>query len=282
MTHALILGKGFVGCRLKTYLDSIDYCSLIASKQDLDYSNPRTLAKYIIDNRVSIVINCSGYTGVPNVDACESNKDICWLYNVTVPNIITNTCKDLTIPCIHVSSGCIYTGYEKQFTETDTPNFGLYNNDSSFYSKSKHAFETIVDLEYSAILRIRMPFTDAIEPKNYLYKIFKYNNLISFDNSLTNIDELNIFIFKLIQDFKPGRYNVVNTKPANAKHIVDIFKKYNKINPDWNFVDMQQLDIVANRSNCVLSTQTICNMGLELSDTYTAIDKCIHSLTKRL
>lgn len=282
MSHTLILGKGFVGTKLKKYFDNIDSKCTLIGKNDLDYATPLNLINFIVKNKITTVVNCSGYTGVPNVDACELNKDLCWLYNVVIPNIITKVCKDLSVPCVHVSSGCIYTGYEKRFTEKDIPNFGLFYKDSSFYSKTKHAFETIADLDYAAILRIRMPFTDILEPKNYLYKIFKYNNLISFDNSLTNIDDLNNFIFKFIHNFKPGIYNVVNTESTNAKHIVEMFKKHNMINPSWSFVDINKLDIIAGRSNCVLATDKICSMGLELSDTLTAVDKCIYNLSKHI
>ena len=41
-----------------------------------------------------VVINASGYTGRPNVDACEDNKDDTWYYNVTVPGIIADTCME--------------------------------------------------------------------------------------------------------------------------------------------------------------------------------------------
>jgi dTDP-4-dehydrorhamnose reductase len=282
MSRALILGKGFVGTKLKKYFDDLEYRSTLIGKTDLNYTKPHNLIDFIIQNKISAVVNCSGYTGTPNVDACESNKEICWLYNVVIPNIITKVCKDLGVPCIHVSSGCIYTGYEKRFIETDIPNFGLYYKESSFYSKTKHAFETIADLDYAAILRIRMPFTDTLEPKNYLYKILKYDNLISFDNSLTSIDDLNNFIFKLIQNFKPGIYNVVNTEPTNAKNIVEIFKQHNVANTNWSFVDMDKLNIIAGRSNCVLATAKIAHMGAELSDTHATVDKCIYNISKLL
>ena len=55
-------------------------------------------------------------------------------------------------------------------------------------------------------------------------------------------------------------------------------KKYNKVNPNWNFVEMDDLDIVANRSNCILSTQKLQQHGLEFSDTFETVEKYIQEL----
>ena len=72
------------------------------------------------------VINCAGYTGKPNVDACETNKGECRKGNIELPKVISNACALVGIPWGHVSSGCIYTGNRLDgsgFTEEDPPNF---------------------------------------------------------------------------------------------------------------------------------------------------------------
>jgi NAD dependent epimerase/dehydratase family enzyme len=123
-----------------------------------------------------------------------------------------------------------------------------------------------------------MPVTSVKEDKNYLYKLFKYDNLISYKNSITCIDDLNRLVKHLLDNFIPGIFNAVNTKPITAKEVVDMFKKYNKANPNWNFVEMDDLDIVANRSNCILSTQKLQQHGLEFSDTFETVEKYIQEL----
>ena len=84
--------------------------------------------------RFDVAVNCSGYTGKPNVDACEDEKWKCWEYNVTAPVRTAETLNLFRIPVIHISSGCIYEG-DEFFTEDHMPNFGLYTDHSSFYSK---------------------------------------------------------------------------------------------------------------------------------------------------
>jgi len=276
--RVLLLGKGFIGTKLGQFLQTADVDVFHISQQEIDYTNSRTLSRMFRDYNFTHVVNCCGYTGTPNVDGCEKNKEICWNLNVTVPNEIDKIADKYNKKIIHISSGCIYTGYEKDFLETDQPNFGLYNPQSSFYSKSKHAFETVIDTKRSAILRIRMPVTSVKEDKNYLYKLFKYDNLISYKNSITCIDDLNCLVKHLLDNFIPGIFNAVNTKPITAKEVVDMFKKYNKANPNWNFVEMNDLDIVANRSNCILSTQKLQQHGLEFSDTFETVEKYIQEL----
>ena len=278
MIKPLLLGKGFVGQKLNKHFTQkgIDFFNI--AKNEIDYTNRRALSTLLRDYNFSHVINCSGYTGHPNVDGCESNKSDCWKYNVSVPVLIDRVCEQYNAKCIHISSGCIYTGYSKNFEESDDPNFGLFNPESSFYSKTKHAFETVVDTRRSAVLRIRMPFTGMKEDKNYLVKLLKYDNLISLKNSVTSIDDLCAFIENFLNNFTPGIYNVVNPQPIEAREVVELLKKNNLVNTNWRFIDVADLNTIAKRSNCILDTHKITSMGLCLPDTYVSLERSIKSL----
>lgn len=278
MVKVLLLGKGFIGKKLGAYLEEKGVDTFHIAQNEINYTSHYTLGTILRDYNFSHVINCCGYTGRPNVDGCEKNKEDCWKYNVTVGELIDRLSYIYNKKCIHISSGCIYTGYEKEFTEQDVPNFGLYNPESSFYSKSKHAFETVVDRKASAILRIRMPYTSLREDKNYIYKILKYDNLISMLNSVTGVEDFCEFIYKFVNNFKPGIYNVVNPQPIESREIVEILKKYNLVNEKWNFIEVKDLNVIANRSNCILNADKIKEMGLCLPDTFESIERCIKSL----
>jgi dTDP-4-dehydrorhamnose reductase len=278
MKNILLLGKGYIGENLNEhFISKSDIKSNIYSKKDLNYLDFNTLNKYLQKNqsiRIDYIINCAGYTGRPNVEGCENDKETCWKYNVKLPIILTEIASYWNIPIIHISSGCVYTGYEKDYTEEDEPNFGIYNKESSFYSKTKHACELSLKNSNSYIFRIRMPFSHKSSERNYIDKILKYDNLISYKNSLTNINDLNEFIYKFINlKNKPeyGIYNVTNQGFTTAKEVVEILKKHKLENKNWKFLNQDELNFKVARSNCVLSTEKIKKLNLELPNIYSSI-----------
>lgn len=281
----IILGKGFVGSNLSQHFEKEGIEHDIFAKSDLDYTNKKEFKKFIDSEKDNIkcLINASGYTGVPNVDACENNRNFCWDMNVQYPLEVVALCHHNNIPVIHVGSGCIYSGYEKDYTEEDVPNFGIGSKDASYYSRCKHAFETSTSPYNRYIFRIRIPFTDELVPKNYFTKLLNYDTLIDESNSVTSIKDFNVFVQKFIDmlGFVPyGVYNVVNTQPIKAKEVVEILKENGLENPNWKFIETKDLNTVAKRSNCVLSTDKIKQLGLELPETISSIQRDIKILAE--
>lgn len=287
MSKILILGKGFVGANLSKHFEREGVGHIILSKNELDYTKKKTFKEYIKNNidDIKCVINCSGYTGVPNVDACEENKNFCWDMNVQYPLEVIAVCNEFNIPVIHVGSGCIYSGYDKVYTEDDIPNFGVGSNDASYYSRCKHAFEKSSEAYKRYILRIRIPFVDELVPKNYFTKLLKYNTLINESNSVTSIKDFNVFVQKFVEkidEIPYGIYNVVNTQPVKAEDVVNILKENGLKNPNWVFIETKDLQTAAKRSNCVLCTDKIKFLGLELPDTVSSIRRDIETLVKNI
>lgn len=291
MKNILLLGKGFIGIPLHKKLAQSNYKSVIVSRKELDYFSPIQLKKFIRSYFTDfngnllddvIIINCSGYTGIPNVDACEEDKENCFLYNTKLPVILNTFCNQNNAWLINVSSGCIYSGYEKEYTEEDIPNFGFFNEQSSFYSKTKHLSELLLTTSKSSILRVRMPFCSFNTSKNILNKILKYPKLVNFNNSYTCLEDFILFVDQFIKnDFYktlPGIYNVVNPGISNAKFIVENLSKNNHINPNWEFVEIDSLKLKAKRSNCILSTNKIDSLGLLLPPVEESLLKCIEAL----
>ena len=284
--NVLILGSGYIGNHLFNHLKTkcnveqisqsmVDYTFTKRFKGSIDFKS------YLHDKRFDVAINCSGYTGKPNVDACESNKSECWQYNVLSPVRTAEVLNLFKIPVIHVSSGCIYEG-SKNFTEKDTPNFGLYDDHSSFYSKSKHAGELALNGFIGYILRIRMPFCATSQNKNILVKYLKYNNILSMGNSVTSVYDL----CKVIEHFcihrnqiNYGKYNVVNEGKIYANRILEIMESYGLVNPNWNIVQLKDLDIKAGRSNCTLSGKKL-NKHFKMPSAEDSISECVERLSK--
>ena len=287
--HVLILGKGFLGKAIHKYLNENEgTTAIIYSRRELDYGSFEQLYSNIYSialnsSNYDVVINASGYTGIPNIDAAEDDRQKCWELNVMNPINIARVCKAVNIPLIHISSGCIYSGYDKEYEENDIPNFGMFNKYSSFYSKTKHAAEMFLAETPSYLLRIRMPFIGNNSQRNYLNKILNYNNLISMNNSMTNVEDFCIFIYKFVKKFfymEFGAYNVVNEGYTNAKEVVDIMKKYGLENPNHKFIKIEELNTKAPRSNCILSTDKIKYYNLQLPTVQESLNKAIKQLVE--
>lgn len=201
----------------------------------------------------SAIINAAGYTGSPNVDACEIHKQETIDGNVTFP--VKLELENTHTPIVHISSGCIYTGYDKEYTEDDEPNFTF--NNGSFYSGSKALGQEMLKpyLHKSYLLRIRMPFGNKHHPKNFLTKMVKYDKLISYDNSLSYLPDVAAVAVAMAVNRKiaPGIYNLTNPGSSNAKEIVKM------MGIDKEFFTPEEFSkaIVAPRSNCVLSTKKL-------------------------
>ena len=273
--NIFIIGGGFVARALEKTLQP-EHTVHVITRKEVDYCSIKRLSEYISPYWGSyhevhnIVINCSGFTGRPNIDQCEFNKEATWKYNTLLPLTLEKTVENLGYngKFCQISSGCIFTNYEKYYNEEDKPNFGLFDKDSSFYSKSKHAAETLLNKESSFIWRIRMPFTysDPENPRNYLTKIRSYNEIIDNINSRTCIEDFCNFVQQFVNyplSMAPGIYNVVNPSPLSVHEILEVLPEKYK-NPLWRFIETNQLQTKAGRSNCILSDAKLKEYNCQL------------------
>ena len=260
--NILVLGKGYVGEHVSKQFSSARW----VGASELNYHDLSVLGKFLLKHGITVIINCAGFTGRPNVDEAEIRKEECWNLNVVIPLKINQLCDSLGIKYIHISSGCIYNGYDKEYSEDDKPNFGMFDS-SSFYSKSKHAFELGAKHLKNKILRIRMPVSPDTNSRNFLTKLKNYDNLVSERNSKTYLPDLCNFIEKMLNlnnvlfwNLKGDVYNVVNPEPLTTKQVVAQMVKHKYFNEKWSFVDWDKLNIVAPRSNCVLNCDKACEI----------------------
>lgn len=290
--NILLLGKGYIGTAINQELQQAgDHHVNWVSKADTPYNDPKTFERMIcsvyFQKSYDVVINASGYTGRPNVDACEVAIDDTWYYNVTVPGMLASMCTAHDVHLIHVSSGCIYDGYDMEFEEHDEPNFGLCSSVSSWYSKTKHAGELAVQGTNTTVLRIRMPFCETTSERNVLMKLLKYDNIINQKNSMTNVEDLTKFVSALLTQKESWGdvYNVVNPQPVSTAMIINTFKSTGIENPNWKYIDLDELlekHTTTGRSNCVLSTDKIDRHMLILPSTLTSLQRCVKSIRNEM
>ena len=234
---------------------------------------------------IGAVINAAGYTGKPNVDACELNKEDTIHGNIVWPQILTDWCMLNDIPLAHISSGCIYEGERVDgtpFTEEDVPNFSFAQNNCSFYSGTKVIGEQVVKkCEKHYIWRLRIPFEEFDNSRNYISKILKYEKLLQAKNSISNKQEFVSACIQTILDKVPyGIYNIVNTGYITTDLLIEKLKK--TIAKDKIFTVINEEELYKNyakapRSNCVMSNRKLLETGIKMKSVDESIDYCLNN-----
>ena len=234
---------------------------------------------------IDVVINAAGYTGKPNVDACELAKEDTIHGNIVWPQILTDWCMLNDITLGHVSSGCIYSGRRldgEPFTEEDEPNFSFKQNNCSFYSGTKAIAEKIVSKwNKNYIWRLRIPFEENNNSRNYISKMLRYDKLLQAENSISNKQE---FVSACIQTFTNkvpfGIYNVTNTGYITTDSLIE--KLMRTIAKDKNFTLIDEEQLYKNyaktpRSNCVMSNSKLLETGIKMKTVDESIDYCLNN-----
>jgi len=273
---------GYVGQKYQEYFK---FKNIPYKTESIRYENflKGEILDLISKHNPSFVINCTGYTGIPNVDACEDNKHICLDANTYLPHNLAWACKTLGIGFGHVSSGCIYSG-DKNYNEEDIPNF-----DKSWYSSTKIRGEKRIKLFYSDnsyIWRLRIPFDYIDHPKNFISKIIKFDKLTNQYNSISNINDFVRATTECYLNKLPyGIYNVTNPGKVRAQDIAKLLKEKGIVpkNRKWEILeDINEIKKIEKvpRSNCTLDSSKIINLGIPLPDIYESLNKTLDSWNK--
>lgn len=260
----VLFGHGYIGTAIAA--------ELMARGIEFDWRHHQNRAP-----ASGIVINAAGYTGHPNVDACEIHRDACRQGNLHWPR----ECENLADghPVLHIGSGCIYNG-PGPFTETDPPNFSG-EGVGSYYSSTKAWSEAALAdaLGKSWLLRPRMPFGRDAHPKNLLVKLAAYPKLVDARNSLTCIEDLAKVVAFFVTQCPPfGVYNCTNPGSVTTREITKAmgFRKRSWFRSHAEF----RATVVAPRSFCTLDTAKL-EAVYPMRPVHEALWDCIQALNQK-
>jgi dTDP-4-dehydrorhamnose reductase len=285
----LLGGKGYVGL---AYADLLSHCGQpfrILERNDINWGRPLEAARALQSAGAIFLVNCAGYTGKPNVDACELHKRECLFGNAVLPGLIDQACQAAGIPWGHVSSGCIYTGARPDgsgFLESDPPNFSFRTNNCSFYSGTKALGEEILAKSPSCyIWRLRIPFNEIDNPRNYLTKVMRYDTLLEARNSLSHLQDFVRATFECFEKRVPyGIYNVTNPGSVTTREVVELIKKSGVCPKKFKFFtnesEFMRLAAKTPRSNCVLDSEKLLATGIRLPSVQDRIEQALKAWKK--
>ncbi|VVM06921.1 3,5-epimerase/4-reductase [Methylacidimicrobium cyclopophantes] len=285
-------GSGYVGSAFQRYFLRRGIPYVAPSHREVNLLEPASVARFLDEVKPKFLINAAGYTGRPNVDACEDHKSECLLGNAVLPGILARLCSDRGLPWGHVSSGCLYTGdrgigskgERLGFREEDPPNFCFRTNNGSFYSGTKALGEEILSDAASCYLwRLRIPFNEVDSSKNYLSKLLRYERLLDARNSLSQLDDFVRAAVECWERRAPfGIYNVVNPGSVTTRQVIDLLGRspfgrrlIEKGKRFTFFAGEEEFRKVARapRSNCVLDSSKLQSVGIHLEEVHDAVER---------
>lgn len=285
----LLGGSGYVGQAYQALLSRKGIPFRNLRRADVDYSSSDVLRAALLRDKPEFLINAAGYTGKPNVDACELHKTECLFGNAVLPGIIAKACSEAGVPWGHVSSGCIFTGSRKDgsgFDETDTPNFTFRTNNCSFYSGTKALGEEVLAGTPNVyIWRLRIPFNNEESPRNYLTKLMRYKTLLEATNSISQLEEFVASTFACWEKRVPfGTYNVTNPGQVTTHEVVDMIIKSGVCPKQYVFfkdeADFMHTAAKTPRSNCVMTSAKLASVGIRMTEVREAVTRDLRNWKK--
>jgi dTDP-4-dehydrorhamnose reductase len=325
----LLLGStGYIGQAFAAELQRRGKKFVTLSRAQTDYTRFDVLLKFLGERKPEFVVNSAGYTGKPNVDACELDKAGTLVGNALLPQTIANACAAAGVPWGHVSSGCIFSGakiveersggsearrhldgknggglptaatrveknmtkpelhalVEKKspvvhgFTEEDTPNFTFRNPPCSFYSGTKAlGEEAMIGIGQSYIWRLRIPFDEFDNKRNYLSKVQRYAKVYDNVNSISHRAD---FVKACLDTWELrapfGIYNVTNPGYVTTRHVVEQIEKILKPARKFEFwksdEEFYQVAAKTPRSNCVMDVSKLFSVGVKIRGVEEALE----------
>ena len=188
----------------------------------------------------------------------------------------------------YLGTGCIFEfdeyihpfGQEVNgFSEDAVPNFfgSAYSVVKGYTDRLMHLFPNVLNV------RIRMPITADLNPRNFITKITTYKKICSVPNSMTVLPELlPLMIDMALNKNTTGTINLTNPGLISHNEILSMYKEI--VNPHFtweNFNMEEQAQILAaGRSNNYLDTTRLEMLYPNVLNIKDSIRKCLEEMKK--
>jgi 3,5-epimerase/4-reductase len=259
----LIYGaKGWIGGMMSQLLEkeNIDYVASevrVSNKKDVEAEILKVKPTHVMSfiGRTHGVHEGKKYTTIDYLEQkgkiVDNVRD-----NLFSPMVLALICQKHNIHFTYLGTGCIFK-YDEQhpygddstgFSEECLPNFfgSSYSVVKGYTDELMHLFDDSV-----LNLRIRMPITDKLEPRNFITKITTYEYICSIPNAMTVLDELLPYVLDMAKKGTTGTINLTNPGLVSHNEILEMYKGI--VDPDFswkNFSPEEQSKILAaDRSN---------------------------------
>jgi 3,5-epimerase/4-reductase len=273
MKFLLFGHKGWIGKQLFELLKLNSDVEIITT--DIRVDNYNEIEKFIITTKPDRIISVIGRTYGDNMNSIDyleqkGNLKININDNLYSPLNLALISNKYNIHFTYMGTGCIFNGYEQEYTENNEPNFfgSSYSIVKGFTDKIMKIFDNTLNV------RIRMPITNDINSnRNFINKIINYKKICSMNNSMTVLPDLLPLMIDMIMKKEIGTINLTNPGYISHNEILELYKE--NINPDFKWENMtieeQNNILLSERSNNILNTEKLQKLYPDVKDIKTSI-----------
>ncbi len=263
------IGQQLVKCCQEKNIPCVNATSRLENRQDVIAEIEKVKPTHVLIS--------AGLTGRPNVCWCESNKEEVLRVNVIGIMNVVDVCWQHNIHVTNFASGCIFKYDDAHpiggpgFTEEDEANFF-----GSFYSQTKGTVENLLrNYDNCLTLRLRMPLSSDLHPRNFITKILNYEKVVNIPNSMTMLDDMLPRALECAQRKVTGVLNFCNPGAISHNEILQLYKQFMDESFKWqNFSESECNAILkAQRSNNTLSHTKLVELFPDVPDIHTACVK---------
>jgi len=221
MPKILLLGKtGYIGSQFHEEIITRGWDHHAVSRKDHDYTRNEELIP-LLENDVHFVINCAAFIPRESVRLCDDHQEETIKGNVLLPSTLATLCHQRNIPMAHISTGCLWND-GKEHSEADLPQ-RAFEGYCGFYVGTKWMSEQEVRNNHHQhyIWRVRLPFDEVDNDRNYLSKLTRFSKVWDHTNTICHRGDFVKACLDLWRIRAPfGTYNVMNPGSIRAMDIV--------------------------------------------------------------
>ena len=249
---------------------------------ELKYVNPTHVVSFI--GRTHGTIGDKEYTTIDYLEQpgklTENVRD-----NLFSPIVLANLSVQMGFHYTYMGTGCIFQydechPYGKEecgFDESSLPNFfgSGYSVVKGFTDQLMHMYE-----DTTLNVRIRMPITADLNPRNFITKILSYSKICSVPNSMTVLPELLPILVDMVKAGRTGTINLCNPGLVSHNEILEMYRETIDPTLSWgNFSEEEQNALLAaGRSNNYLNTDKLESIHPSVKDIRTSVRDVINRI----
>jgi len=281
----LVFGsRGWIGGQFMQLLKNSSH-EVVETKVRAD--NEKAVIELLNSSKPTHVVSFIGRThgpGYSTIDYLELpdklKENVC--DNLYAPLTLAFQCATRGIHYTYLGTGCIFLADDptkSSYDEQSLPDFfgSGYSTVKGFTDRLMHNFN-----DTALNVRIRMPITADVGPRNFITKITTYEKICSIPNSMTALPNLLPLLLKMMESCKTGTINLTNPGVISHNEILTMYKEIVDPNFSWkNFtLDEQNKILLSKRSNNQLDTTKLTTWYPEVLPIKDAIRQCLEEMVE--